>query len=155
MNNSTILPLQRGEGDEADERFDEVALGCDDVLDVLVRLRRLGEIELALRLAEALVLVPALAHDAVHRLVALLHGERGGGRDAAHAASRAVRTGHERIGVAQSTHDVRGRAHRAGDDPELAALGARRALAVDADLPAEVLLEGGVVVVDVDPRFGV
>lgn len=87
--------LETSEGDEADEGLDKVALGSDYVLDVLVRLRRLGEIEPVFRLAEAAILVPPFADDAVHRLVALLHRERGRCGDAAHAASRAVRAAHE------------------------------------------------------------
>ena len=135
---------------EADERLDEVALGRDDVLDVLVRLRSLGEVEPPLGLAVAAVLVPPLADDAVHRLVALLDRQRGRGRDAAHAAAGAVRAAHERVGVAESAHDVARRAHRARDHADLVLLRRGRALAVDEHLLAEMILARRVVVVDVD-----
>ena len=61
-----------------------------------------------------------------------------------------MRTGHERIRIAESAHNVRSRAHRAGNDPDLVQLRRSRPLAVDEHLLAEVLFARSIVVVDVD-----
>src|SRR6185503_1330499 len=68
---------------------------------------------------------------------------------AAHHASRAVRAGAVRVGVALAAHDEAARAHRAGNDAELALARAHRALARDPHALAEMLLDAGVVVVAV------
>jgi hypothetical protein len=53
---------------------------------------------------------------------------------ATHHAARAVRRAVERLGRTLAAHDVAGRRHRAGDDPEHAGARRRRALAMHDDL---------------------
>ena len=65
----------------------------------------------------------------------------------------AVRTGAERVGIAESFHDVGSRSLRAGDDADDSLTGEGGTLAVYDDILSEVVLPSGVVVGDVDHRF--
>src|SRR5581483_4207108 len=121
---------------------DEVALGFDDAVDVLVRGGRLVQDVLVLaafdpRRRGGMV----VERDALARLVAR------------HAAPRTVRAALERVGVPLAANDVRARAHRAGDDAELALTRAHGALPRHQHVFAEVLLPRDVVVVAVHRRL--
>ena len=83
----------------------------------------------------------------------LSHIQRIDGHLARHDATRAVRAGAERVRVAKAFDDIRSRTLRARDDTNDTLSGKRGALAVHDDVRPEVVLDGGVVVGDVDHRL--
>ena len=93
------LTFEAGEGNEADEGFDEVAFGGDDVFDILVGLWGFGEVEVVLGFSVAFVTLPPFADDAFHCAVAVVYREVEGGGDSAHFTACTVGAGHKGVDV--------------------------------------------------------
>src|SRR5688572_16199769 len=123
--------------------FHQVALCMHDGVDVLVCHRDLID--------DAIVLATLDTGGGPHLVFAR---EAALGFAAAHRATRAMAATGEALLVALAPHDVAARAHRAGNDPQLALLRRDGALAGHQHVLAEVALLLHIVVVAVD-RFHV
>src|SRR5688572_27352850 len=118
--------------------LNEIALCMHDRVDILVRRWRLID---HIRVLTAL--------DAGGRRRMLGNTEALTRFGARHTTSRAMAAALETLGVSESTHDVRTRAHAPRDNPELATARANRTFACNQHILAEVLLTRRVVVVTV------
>src|SRR5262249_26052403 len=76
------------------------------------------------------------------------------GLGARHGAPGAVTAALKALFVAEPAHDVRARAHTAGNDPQVARSGAYRALSRDEDPRSEMVFHRNVIMMAVDDLFG-
>src|SRR5262249_55472951 len=123
--------------------LDEIALVLHHLVDVLVGARDLVDHAAVLAADDAGSLLGEVAGgESLHRL------------RTAHASAGAVRAGLEALLRAPAAHDVRARAHAAGDDAEVPLPRPYRALARHPHVLAIVLLALDVVVMAVDRLAG-
>lgn len=124
---------------EGVDHVDQLALGVHDGVDVLVGHRNFID--------HAFVLA---AFDPARGALLVGHREAALGFGAAHHATRAMAAAIEAFWITLAAHDETARAHRTGDDAQLAFARRYRALARDQDVLAEVALALHIVMVAID-----